>query len=181
MQIRGNSRPLSYPLQEDTIRKASNSATRRLALVATQSRAARWCVVLRRATSFPANLCLSPLRSTQLQQPVGAYGQPAGAYGQPMSAYGQPVQYVQAQPAYYPGGQFAYSQNGAATYAYANPPPMHMSQYPAGFAGGVQYIQQTPTGYGQVQPQAVMLTGGTQMAMPVQTMPGQPMQYVQYY
>ncbi|KAG9031360.1 hypothetical protein FS837_002985, partial [Tulasnella sp. UAMH 9824] len=107
--------------------------------------------------------------------------QPMGAYGQPMSAYGQPVQYVQAQPSYYPGGQFAYSPNGAATYAYANPPPMHMSQYPAGFAGGVQYIQPTPTGYGQVQPQAVMLTGGTQMAMPVQTIPGQPVQYVQYY
>ncbi|KAG8941035.1 hypothetical protein FRC04_004814 [Tulasnella sp. 424] len=133
-----------------------------------------------------------------MQQPVSAYGQPLSAYGQqplsaygqqpmsaygqqPMSAYGQPVQYVQAQPTYYPGGQFAYSQNGAATYAYANPPPMHMSQYPAGFAGGVQYIQPTPTGYGQVQPQTVVLTGGTQMGMPVQTIPGQPTQYVQYY
>ncbi|KAG8892119.1 hypothetical protein FRC00_012596 [Tulasnella sp. 408] len=77
-----------------------------------------------------------------------------------MSAYGQPVQYVQAQPAYYPGGQFAYSQNGAATYAYANPPPMHMSQYPAGFAGGVQYIQQTPTGQSIMLSAAKRFLGG---------------------
>ncbi|KAG9014092.1 hypothetical protein FRB90_005575 [Tulasnella sp. 427] len=107
---------------------------------------------------------------TMMQQPMGAMG-----------AYGQPVQYVQAQPTYYPGGQYAYSPNGAATYAYANPPPMHMSQYPAGFAGGVQYIQQTPTGYGQIQPQPVVMAGGTQMGMPMQTFPGQQVQYVQYY